>query len=255
MLGIDAAWTAHNPSGVAMAVGTAEGWRVEAAASSYAQFGVKHGPGMEGELVRVVEKTARCRLSLVTVDMPLSRHPITGRRVSDRKVSSAYGSRKCATHSPGALRPGKISDSLRAEFEALGFPLLTQSVSSPGLAEVYPHPALVELTGANERLKYKVSRAGSYWKQEKPSPEERRNRIITEWRRITLALETQLSGVGAHLPHVTAGSTGRELKAFEDTLDAIICCWIGICILEGRANAYGDATSAIWVPCGELIRR
>jgi predicted RNase H-like nuclease len=37
-------------------------------------------------------------------------------------------------------------------------------------------------------------------------------------------------------------------KAFEDTLDAAICAWVGVCALEGRAEALGDAVSAIWVP-------
>lgn len=142
---------------------------------------------------------------------------------------------------------------MRAEFEALGFPLLTQAVSSPGLAEVYPHPALVELTGASERLKYKVGRAGQYWPNLKSG--ERKKKIIKVWQDIVRNLEQQITGVAAALPHVTPASTARELKAFEDTLDAIICCWIGICILEGRAKAYGDHDSAIWVPCGEKIRR
>lgn len=253
VLGIDAAWTAHNPSGVALAVEGADGWRMAAAASSYAAFGVSESPAVAAELVGVAEKAANCTLSLVTVDMPLSRLPITGRRISDKTISSVYGARKCATHSPSAARPGAISDRLRAEFEALGIPLLTQTVSSPGLAEVYPHPALVELANAAQRLPYKLSRTRLYWPE--ASKEERRLRLFSLWGKIVDMLEEQLSGVRQNLPPVRAESSIAALKAFEDTLDAIICCWVGICILDGRASAYGDENSAIWVPCGTKIRR
>ncbi|MCM2500652.1 DUF429 domain-containing protein [Neorhizobium galegae] len=41
---------------------------------------------------------------------------------------------------------------------------------------------------------------------------------------------------------------GHELEAFEDMLDAVVCAWIGACVLDGRARAYGDEASAIWVP-------
>jgi len=42
--------------------------------------------------------------------------------------------------------------------------------------------------------------------------------------------------------------TGIELKAYEDALDAIVCAWVAICALEGRAAPFGDDASAIWIP-------
>ena len=36
-------------------------------------------------------------------------------------------------------------------------------VAPPGVIEVYPHPALVELAGASERLPYIASKVWSYW--------------------------------------------------------------------------------------------
>jgi predicted RNase H-like nuclease len=50
------------------------------------------------------------------------------------------------------------------------------------------------------------------------------------------------------LPLPPAGAPAIALKAFEDKLDAIICAWVGICTLDGRAQPYGDAESAIWIP-------
>jgi predicted RNase H-like nuclease len=38
------------------------------------------------------------------------------------------------------------------------------------------------------------------------------------------------------------------MKAFEDALDAVVCAWVGACVMDGKAVAYGDDVSAIWVP-------
>jgi predicted RNase H-like nuclease len=39
-----------------------------------------------------------------------------------------------------------------------------------------------------------------------------------------------------------------ERKAFEDTLDAVICAWVAVRALEGLAVPFGDDTAAIWIP-------
>ncbi len=265
VLGIDAAWTAHNPSGIALVVETAGGWRLVAAEPSYDRFLARAGgrpvAGLRpmgslpdaAALLTAAKTLGGTDVSLATVDMPLALTPITGRRVSDRTISSAYGARKCATHAPSAERPGPISDKLREDFGSLGYSLLTGTVCSPGLAEVYPHPALVELAGASERLMCKASRARLYWPH--LSPLQRREKLLQVWAQIATLLERQVKGVAELLPEVTPSSSGVAFKAFEDTLDAIICAWIGICILEGRATSYGDHDSAIWVPRGDAIRR
>ena len=42
---------------------------------------------------------------------------------------------------------------------------------------------------------------------------------------------------------------GDEWVRFRDcTADAVVCAWVGVCVAEGRAEALGDAESAIWVP-------
>jgi predicted RNase H-like nuclease len=50
------------------------------------------------------------------------------------------------------------------------------------------------------------------------------------------------------LPPIEPKASAVELKAFEDMLDAIVCCWVAICALQGRAIPFGDDTSAIWIP-------
>jgi hypothetical protein len=44
---------------------------------------------------------------------------------------------------------GRLSDQLREAFERSGY-LLTEKIVSPGIVEVYPHPASVELARAQD---------------------------------------------------------------------------------------------------------
>jgi len=253
-LGVDAAWTDRNPSGVALAAEGEGGWRLVAAASSYADFfrqafggdlGSAFAPQPE-RLVAACRAIAGAPPDMIAVDMPLSRQPIVGRRASDRAVSRAFGARKCATHSPSALRPGGLSDRMRADFEALDYSLWTTAVATPpGLIEVYPHTALLALTGASERLEYKAGKTTTYWPGEAAA--ERKRRLFAVWARMVAALEREIDGVAEALRLPETSTVGRALKAYEDKLDAVVCAWSAIQALEGRCDALGDADSAVWI--------
>lgn len=243
---IDAAWTLRNASGVAVAADGAEGWRLIAAASSHAEFLGAGGPPTAGALLARAEALTGAPVDLVAVDMPLSRGPITGYREADRQVSAAYGARKAATQPPGSLRPGPVSEKLRDDFAREGYALRTTRDTAGRLAEVYPHPALIELLNAPERLPYKVSRARGYWPG--VAPPERRVRLISVWRGIVAALDRRLAGAADLLPLPTAESPLAALKRFEDRLNAVVCVLAGIAILAGRVRVFGDEAAAIWVP-------
>lgn len=250
-LGIDAAWTRTQPSGVALAGETDAGWRLVAAGSSYADFlGLERTAASHiadpSLLVRRAEALTGARPTIVAVDMPLSRTPIERRRVSDDLVSSAYGARHAGTHTPSALRPGAISDRLRAGFEAAGYPLRTSAPVTDGLIEVYPHPALIELLRAVRRLPYKEGKMRKYWPE--LGPADRRARLVAQWSDIVAALEDEIDGVVTALPLPDLVAPRHQLKAFEDMLDAVVSAWVGICVLEGRAVSFGDGDSAIWIP-------
>jgi predicted RNase H-like nuclease len=292
VLGIDAAWTAARPSGVALTAKKPTGWHLIAVAPSYCYFislsrqrckvhlsrsgedvaahcmageGVpptvdsalaKYSPVVparpSGSLPEVAPLLAAASslcgdaVDLVAADIPLARSPIVGRRYSDNQVSRAYGSRKCGAYTPSIVRPGALSDVLTKDFARAGYPLLTQAITPPGVIEVYPHPALVELSGARERLPYKASKVGRYWPS--ATPLERRGRLFQQWHEIAVLLEGEIAGVTAALPQLGSDARGVEMKAHEDMLDAIICAWVGICALDGRAMPYGDDDAAIWVP-------
>jgi predicted RNase H-like nuclease len=116
----------------------------------------------------------------------------------------------------------------------------------PGVIEVYPHPALIELTGAERRLPYKATKARSYW--EWATASQRRDLLYWEWAGIVALLHHEIDGIETALPLPHQGARIAELKAYEDTLDAVICPWVAICTLEGHAVPLGDESSAIWIP-------
>ena len=240
-----------------MTIESDDGWHLVTSQPSYQCFlSIANGHAPEarpaGSLPEVPVLLAACErlcpggVDLVAVDMPLSMQPITSRRISDNLVSQAYGARHCGTHTPSAARPGRISDNLRAAFAVAGYPLATSGSPEHALLEVYPHPALVELAGAEKRLPYKAAKIGSYWPG--LSTLERRTRLFAEWHRIVMLLDAKISDVAEAFPSPLENASILELKAYEDRIDAVICTWIGICALNGEANAFGDETSAIWIP-------
>jgi predicted RNase H-like nuclease len=263
VLGIDAAWTPRQPSGVAAVVETASGWRLAAVTGSYTSFEAlayptehrrrsgEMSPPDASALLATGATICGRSIDLVAIDMPLARFPITGRRASDDAVSVAYGAKHCGTHSPSRARPGRISDDLREGFEQAGYPLRTADMVTPGLIEVYPHPALVELSGATKRLPYKIGRVRSYWPQ--LSASERRAQLWTTWREIVFLLDQRIDGVAVQLPELNETVSTAEMKSFEDKLDAIVCAWVAICYLEGKATPYGDKDSSIWIPSPTTI--
>lgn len=200
ILGIDAAWTKLNPSGVALVVGSPGSWRCVAAAPSMAAFVALEADDNDASFEKIAATQVsvgalleRARLlardhdvSVVAVDIPLSTQPIEGRRDADKQVSEEFGRRKCSTHSPTKERPGPIAEAIRRGFERVGFTLAVDSDHErvlPALIEVYPHPALLTLLGRAERVPYKIARAARYWRDELPSltPAQRRERIKNEW--------------------------------------------------------------------------
>lgn len=251
MLGIDAAWTAAQPSGVAVAAERDGRWTLIAAEPSYRHFlaradGVALTERPRGDLpdapalITAAKRLAGGVPALVAIDMPLAHQPIAARRAADNAVTSAYGARKCGTHSPSSQRPGPISDGLRQDFAALGYPLLTQDIDPPGLIEVYPHPALVEWSGATKRLPYKRGNTSRYWPG--MSRGERLARLQAVWADIIALLDRRIAGTATLL------GSPASTKAEEDRLDAVICCAVAIDALAGRARPYGDADAAIWCP-------
>jgi hypothetical protein len=107
VLGIDAAWTVSQPSGVALAHNRGDGWELVLVSPSYQDFVAGRGgwygdrplgsSAIARELLATAQSDAGVDVHVVAIDMPLSREPITSRRTSDNLMSSAYGARKCGS--------------------------------------------------------------------------------------------------------------------------------------------------------------
>ena len=260
VMGIDAAWTPTAPSGVALVENNGTHWRCVALSPSYSGFYeiargqkinwmVAH-PGEHPRPDHLLEATKEMAdggpIDVVAVDMPLSRRPITGRRRADDELSRAYGGRGCGAHTPSLTKPGPISEATRDGFAS--YPLATATTglgTTPALLEVYPHPALLTLTGATYRLPYKVARSTRYWKG---APlRERKERLLEQYNSILSHLAAHIESIPLSLPDPDTVSLA-VLKTFEDGIDALICAWTGMEYLRGAATAYGDGEAAIWVP-------
>jgi predicted RNase H-like nuclease len=189
---------------------------------------------------------------LVTIDMPVSLEAIGGRRVADNEVSRVFGGKGCGTHSPNLARPGPIGQRLTERFADLGYPVATTDTEAgraPALAEVYPHPALLALLDRSYRVPYKISRASRY-KEADETLAQRRAMVVDEWRTIRNRLSRTIGAIELPIPSTGASDSlsPRQLKRFEDALDALICGWVGVQYLEGHCTPYGDRTAAIWIP-------
>lgn len=259
VLGIDAAWTTGNASGVSLLAFDGHIWQCLAIAPSYQQFldyedvdWNAEPPGGEPAIDLILDRanqiTCGIRPDVIAVDMPLSNLPITARRTADNSISHEYGGRGCSVHSPSSTRPGQIADNLRRDCENTGYHLATNT-SSPtqnALIEVYPHTAILKLLDLDYRHPYKVSNSSKYW--DGRSVNERKTLLIDSFRKILGALATDIRGIDISLPETDEVLSLNHLKRFEDAIDALVCGWVAIKYLLEECDAYGDDSAAIWSP-------
>jgi predicted RNase H-like nuclease len=261
VLGIDAAWTAKNPSGIALVSTETDPPKLIRASPSFEDFMLgtkpdawcgKHEP--QASLSEVLSKAAEIAggaVTVIAVDMPVAMIRFGSGGNATTQFPENSGDTNGNSH-PYRTAPSKVSIDFMRD-AAAGFTLRTCSSRTnggPSVLEAYPHVALLKLFQEDdgqlpERLRYKLSRRKAYWPT--LSPEEGREEIKREWERILARLKSKID---LDLEIACAGRKLRCWKAWEDVIDAIVCCWVGLQWLAGRAKPYGDAEAAIWVPNG-----
>lgn len=264
VLGIDAAWTYGEPSGVALVEETnASKWKCLGVAPSYDAFtSLANGRLIEwhstyfngstpdgDQVLQASVLLSGSEPDVITVDMPVSKVEITDRRPADNAISVAFGRYQAGTHSPSSQRPGVIGSQLSNSLAVRGFPLATTSTTtgSPSrLVEVYPHPSLIRLMDADRRLPYKQGNSTKYW----PGTDVRTRigKLLDIYRAILEGLARSISDINLRLPAPDDVPSLAHLKRYEDAIDALVCAWTGIEYLGGRAEPFGDINAAIWVP-------
>jgi predicted RNase H-like nuclease len=116
--------------------------------------------------------------------------------------------------------------------------------------ECYPHPAIIEIFGLSERLKYKKGRVA-----EKKTGQIQLATLISSLSNnptlpLRLSSDVRVLIDPAHIDALR----GQSLKSNEDMLDAIICLYVaGLYALGARHRIFGDPTEGyIWVPASEV---
>ncbi len=270
ILGIDAAWTAPQPSGVALLRARrnakpdliALGRSYDEFLSSGAHGKIDWRTRVRGCLPPIDLLLSHCKKltgafpRIVALDIPLAAKPLNGRRPCDNAVTSAYVSRGAGTHTPSAVRPGPISKFLFQQLSTAGYQWHTPgNAGKPALVfiETYPHPAIIELMQLPMRLAYKTSRVSQYW----PEADSRTRwlRLCKNLEALRRALVDEINGIEDFIPSariLLKNSNKARLKHLEDALDAVVCAWIGYQFWRGKALAYGNNEAAIWLPAPDF---
>lgn len=98
---------------------------------------------------------------------------------------------------------------------------------------------------AERRVAYKLARAN------KEVPIESRWREFTKtFRDIVTELGKVIDGVETHFLWPDERVPLSRLKPIEDTIDALVCAWVAIQILQCNGRSLGDDhdVAAIWLP-------
>ncbi len=97
---------------------------------------------------------------------------------------------------------------------------------------------------ADYRVQYKVKKTTKYWPDDdKPT---RTKKLLDILRAIRGKLSHEIAGIDFEIPETSEKFS--DLKSIEDKIDALVCAWVGILVLRGKAVPYGDQEAAIWLP-------
>ncbi|MFP4094479.1 MAG: DUF429 domain-containing protein [Cyclobacteriaceae bacterium] len=190
--------------------------------------------------------------AVVALDIPLSPLPIRGYREADRQITSRYGRKGAAVHSPTPERPGIIAELIFRQLTEAGMKWGSreaQPADGSYFLEVYPHVTIIEMMRLDYRLPYKSQKRRKYWKDK--SSEEQYQLAVRQLQFLAEGIQEQINNnIYDYLPKLDTKESYKMhfLKAYEDVLDAIICALSGCFFLQGKAVGLGDKSSAIWVP-------
>jgi len=183
----------------------------------------------------------------IAIDAPLIINNSTGQRSCEKGLSRIYGAKKASCHASNlGLYPDPPSVELANVLADLGFEHLGQPKQSLWQIECYPHPAIIEMFGLQERHQYKKGSAAQ--RREGQVSLARLIKQLTHSPVLRMIID---KGLSSHLDESEIQSKrGAALKKNEDALDAIICTYIaGLYALGLPASVFGSAENGyIYVP-------
>ncbi|MEO1621535.1 MAG: DUF429 domain-containing protein [Cyanobacteria bacterium J06632_3] len=207
-IGLDLGWQS-GPSGVCCLVFQDDEWTVQS---------LDRLATLEDVLRWLDEVAPDNTPAIIGVDAPLVIPNETGMRSPDRLAHKYFGKYHAGCYP--ANRNSPFADRLTAfshALEARGFqhaPCIHPQRAGRYQAEVFPHPASIQLFGLSKILKYKKGRIAE------------RAQALGQLRQLILTQLPQHEPplVISSLPAVPSG--GKALKALEDRLDSILCAYV-----------------------------
>lgn len=216
-IGIDMAWNIDGRhSGLALMKGDAD------------QVGLTCSPTGANSLEGIVDfvRQHSSADTVVAIDASLVVKNKTGQRPCETAIGRTFGRNHASCHSSNLSRPHATTGMrLVEELEKIGFQHdfdIDQEKTRPGkwVIEVYPHPAMIRLFGLERIISYK-----------KGSAAQRRTGLKT------VASHLRKLADGGHglamspffaelLDRDVEACRGRNLKHYEDLLDAVFCAYL-----------------------------
>ncbi len=217
-VGIDLAWSERNGSGIAILKCD------EKKAEFYSGCVLFSDKDIIGHIkIEIGNKNA-----FIAIDAPLIVPNESGRRVAEKLVGILFRKYDAGAHPANRKRLSQWSRRIRGEeisraLEKSGFlhnPHIKRFESKRKFFEVYPHPSMVVLFGLNKIIRYKSKPKRDYkfrWNEFK-----KYQRYLKELanKNPKLVLPKEI------LKRDVKKLKGKELKNFEDLLDAIFCAYI-----------------------------
>jgi len=213
LAGVDLAWQSEkNPSAIAYGLLTDGVLKVNAI--DPAVFGIDE----------VFSKLVEADLHGIAIDAPLIINNAQGQRPCETGIGKEYGSRHAACHTSNTkLYPNARSVYLSKKLEQSGFAHLE---GDRWQIECYPHPAIIEIFGLKERLKYKKGKVA-----EKKAGQKTLAQLIVALSKSNLLRLVVADNVAHYLDEGYIDSlVGQALKSNEDALDSIICDPVNISV-------------------------
>jgi predicted RNase H-like nuclease len=237
LLGLDLAWSARNPSGVAAI--DAAGRLLDARADLRS----------DAELLDWV-RAWRGERGVIGIDMPTIVRNAAGSRACEKQLAAEFARHHAAPHPANLGRP-PFADGGRARrlIDALAPDGVVEALDvAPNdprtiALEVFPHPAHIRLFGREQIFRYK--------KKARPWPA-----VLDEWAAYRAALASLATAdpplrLDARIPERV---TSTRYKRWDDTLDAISCAYVASFVhrwgsAEPHVRIFGDlAEGYIVVP-------
>jgi predicted RNase H-like nuclease len=241
-VGIDLAWSARNPSGVAVLCMAPDADRAVL---------VEPLPAVplysDDEIIAYLEPFIRDGAVLIGIDAPLTVPNCSGRRPGDAALTRAFARFHAGAHPANRARLEAYNggvvrgEALVARLAALGIahdPVLKLRQPARQVFEVYPHPAMIVLFGLDRILKYKARKGLASGERQIAF------RAYQGHLRDLSRAEPALDLPQALLDPARLTQRGGALKRYEDQLDAVLCAYVALYCwwwADARCHIFGDS--------------